>query len=45
MPNKGLCVSCGNARACIFAKHFPVLECEEFDVNETKKVSSKKKRV
>ena len=43
MSNKGLCISCGNEKSCIFVKHLPVLECEEFDLRETKKVSSKKK--
>jgi hypothetical protein len=44
MLNKGLCISCGNEKTCIFAKHLPVLECEEFDLSETKKVSGKKKQ-
>lgn len=30
MLNKGLCLTCDNEKSCIYAKDFPVLECEEF---------------
>lgn len=44
MLNKGLCLNCKNERSCIFAKKFPVLECEEFSEGETENIISKKKR-
>jgi hypothetical protein len=45
MLNKGLCLSCDNEKGCIFAKRFPVLECEEFSQGKKEKTTAKKRRV
>jgi hypothetical protein len=33
MVEKGLCVTCISDRHCSFARKFPVLLCEEFDLS------------
>ncbi|MCX5706950.1 MAG: hypothetical protein NTW13_04760 [Candidatus Omnitrophica bacterium] len=45
MLSKGLCLSCKNDKSCIFARKFPVLECEEFSNEEAEKAAHKKQRI
>jgi len=36
MQNKGLCVTCNHDKTCSFSRRFPVLQCEEFSIEELK---------
>jgi len=31
MKEKGLCTTCNEDKTCVFARRFPVLQCEEFN--------------